>query len=657
MQKTLGLDFGHCEVAMSLTMDGKKPENLVLDDSKEKVIPAQIRLDNAQIAALANKYVWEKGFLEKIGDIAIGNKATPKNDEDVSATTFLYFKKSPAHFHEIYEGKVPHGGLMAAYLYQLIEQAFTHNPDYLEPEDRGNVSLVVGCPTTAEWTSRENTEKYQKLIREATGIQNVTIVPESRAAMFSSIESAQTCVSASNGAIVFDFGSSTADCTYMLSGRRCIEFSWTLGAQEVEKQMTKVALDGQKASLQSRIYVTSHLRKQKEMFYRGEFGPKGQRVFLDILDKDGKDIEAYIRVNDDQMNEVVTGEDYEFTVLCDSHSNLTGPWRVLCRKFFEAAKKLLQKEGLPCENIVLTGGASKMGFIKEECEAVFGKQANILLEKNPSYSVANGLGWVSAIDARVPAVMETTKLMLTMDKDLTARALADRMAPDLQQIVAEVAVRHAQSWAEDEQDHSVAELIAAIKAELESDKKEEFNQAMETQIALWKDTVESHVQEAVNLSITQLMSDKIAEGVRMPAAIWETLDMTKMDGGKLADNLLKTLELSATMERALNGCIIWIFICIGNAIFPIIGALIAWLLAATLTDLMRDRNVTRVRNKRQRNQISMVLRNGMRGKQSIKNMADAIFAQLKDLNSNQPKILEELLQVSYDVVTLKRFES
>lgn len=110
MQKTLGLDFGHCEVAMSLTQEGKKPENLVLDGSKNKIIPSQIMLTEAQIEKLSGMDTWEKPALSQLGKIQIGNDAMPKNDEDSQSTTFLYFKKSPIHFQEIYEEKLPPWG-------------------------------------------------------------------------------------------------------------------------------------------------------------------------------------------------------------------------------------------------------------------------------------------------------------------------------------------------------------------------------------------------------------------------------------------------------------------------------------------------------------------------------------------------------------------
>lgn len=653
MQKTLGLDFGHCEVAMSLTQDGKKPENLVLDGSKNKIIPSQIMLTEAQIEKLSGMDTWEKPALSQLGKIQIGNDAMPKNDEDSQSTTFLYFKKSPTHFQEIYEEKLPHGALMAAYVYQLVEQVLVYNPDYLEPGDRENIALVVGCPTTREWTSKENMAKYRKLISGATGIRNVSIVPESRAAMFSSIESALTCISAANGAVVFDFGSSTADCTYMLSGRRCIEYSWTLGAQEIERQMAKVALDGKKASLQSRIYVTSQLRTAKEHFYSGAFGSNGQRFFYDVYDIHGDAIEADIRVNDKLMDQVVNSEESELTILCDSKSILTGSWKKLCYCFFDSVKKLLQGENLPCENIVLTGGASKMNFVKEVCEYVFGTGVTIHVESTPSSSVANGLGWASAIDARVPQILVESKEKVLRNQEIKVRKLCENIAGDLQKMVAEIANRQAQLWAAEETDQPATKLVERITAEMECDgSKKAVGQLLARNIDNWKKNYASQVCSVVNENISKLMSKKIADGVSLPMGVWDELDKLIVDAGT---SVLNHLDVKGILDHILESGRSWIYVVVG-VYFGIPGILVIWAANKIMAKLTGKTTMTKPLNKKKREKICKDLNKAMLNKKITKQLVDEVYKQFQEVEKNYPAMTEAVLAAAYDVVTLKRFE-
>lgn len=653
MRKTLGLDFGHCEVAMSLTMDGKKPEGLILDGNKEKVIPAQIALTDQQIAALNGEVKWGKPTLEKLGKIVIGKDSAPVNDNNPSVTTFMYFKKAPAYFGEVFEDKVPRGALMAAYLYQLIEQVFDYNPDYLGPEDRDNIQLVVGCPTTEEWTGSDAAKKYEELIRNATGISNVSIIPESRAAMFSSIESAQTCVSASNGAVVFDFGSSTADCTYMLSGRRCIEYSWRLGAQEIEAQMAKAAFQGKKPSLSSRIYVTNQLREQKQLYYNGLFGPKGQRLFYDVVDKNNAEIEAAIRVNDATMNQVVGGEEHEIEIVCNSNQTRTGTWKQLCKEFFQAAKEILDREKLPCDNVVLTGGASKMTFVQELCAEVFGPGAKILVEKNPSFSVANGLGWVSAIDARVPAIVEKSNRKLLADKSIGVQTLAGNIAEGLQPVVQEVVAIHAEKWAQLPGEHALSELVNAAKEELDSpERRQQISLIIDKNLESWRDSLQKAVQNEVNANVAELLTSKIANGVILTGDVWKYISGKSIQGKISLDDLMGNIDMGGVLTIAEFYAIV---ACLG-ALWGLIGVAIGMAITYVVGRYMSDKNVTKPRDAKTRSKLKPKIIETIGSSKTLEEMTKSVFEELKEMNDSYPEMVQNTVQTAYDVVTLKQFE-
>ncbi|MDO4332477.1 MAG: hypothetical protein Q4C58_07275 [Eubacteriales bacterium] len=659
MQKTLGLDFGHCEVAMSLTMEGKKPENLILDGNKEKVIPAQIALTDAQIHMLAEGK-WDCQTLEKLGEIAIGNEADPKNDENMDSCTFMYFKKAPAFFQEIFENKVPRGALMAAYLYQLMKQVFDYNPDYLDPEDRGNISLVVGCPTTREWTGEEEMRQYKDLICSAVGISNVSIIPESRAAMFSSIESTQSCISAGNGAVVFDFGSSTADCTYMLAGRRCIEYSWRLGAQEIESQMANVAFEGQKPSLRSRIYVTSQLRRQKELYYNGSFGPKGQRLFYDTVDRDGQDIEAYIRVNDEQMGQVVNGEEHEIGILCDSDQFRAGTWMQLCREFFRTAKEIMDEEELPCANIVLTGGASKMAFVRNLCREIFGENVKIHVEKNPSFSVANGLGWVSAIDARVPAIAGKTETEILSNRNIAVESLVQNIAAELQKVVAEVISQTADKWAAEPGEHSVSELIEMAKAEMDTgERREQIKKIIDSQLNSWRNSFQEAVQKCVNANSGELMTDKIAEGVVLTKDVWKYISDDSLYGSVSLDDLLKGINMNGLLNKTLQVVAGYLTMCILLVALPGIGLfalLAAWLAGKLTGDFLNRRSITQLRDQAHRESMKPKIKSSVSNGKVLKELTKSVSEQFKEMEKNYSEMVGNTVRIAYEVVTLKHFQ-
>jgi len=660
MGKTLGLDFGHCEVAVSLSIDGKKPESLILDNNKAKVIPAQIALTQDQMKKIwsENAVSWNMDMLSALGDIAIGDAAAPKNDDDSTTVSFMYFKKAPAYFDDLVENSIHRGVLMAAYLYQLMNQIFAHNPDYLSEQDRNEVELLVGCPTTEEWTEKKAEKRYSSLIRSATGVRNVRIVPESRAAMFSSIESAQTCVSAANGAIVFDFGSSTADCTYMLMGRRCIEYSWRLGAQAIEVEMARVAFDGQKPTLSSRVYVTNQLRKQKELYYAGTFGPKGQRLIYDLMDINGNDIEAYIRVNNAQMDKVTGSEDHEIEIVCDSKETRIGSWKTLCREFFLDAKKMLDEQDLPYSDVVLTGGASKMAFVKEYCQEVFGDQVEIHLEKNPSFSVANGLGWVSSIDARVPSIINESRNELKADPSISIAQLKTNIANRLQMIVSATTKTMANTWANLPGEHSFGELITMISDRISSEAiQKEIFAIMEQELTNWKNKYKNAVRKSINSHAAELMTEKIAEGVILTNDVWEALQASNLSADAVdVQKILDDIDLNSMLNTVLKGAITWTLVVIGMEIGGPLGAAIAWVIGMGIGSFLNDSNVKKLRDQKSRQKLRDKVISAMDKPNKSKKLEESLAETMEDISNQYDQILDATLETAYAVVTLNKFE-
>ena len=93
-------------------------------------------------------------------------------------------------------------------------------------KDMTDVALFVGCPSSDNWLQDSQKKAYRELIREATGIETVFVIPESTASAFRAVMNNKS-ICYGEGVAVFDFGSSTADFTYMHFDKRIIH-SWTL---------------------------------------------------------------------------------------------------------------------------------------------------------------------------------------------------------------------------------------------------------------------------------------------------------------------------------------------------------------------------------------------------------------------------------------------
>ncbi len=403
----INIDFGHGEVAVTY-IDGDKIKVLTLNTKQHATVLT---------TAIA---------IAKDGSCIIGSEAS------AASNVYAYFKKSPKHWDETPEGRdISSKELMFYYFRQLMKQIQTDNPEVFFGKTLSDICLVVGCPSSPEWLDPSPKEQYANLIREATGVSLVSIVPESRAAIFSvfNLHSGLT-IDATKGIAVFDLGSLTADFTYLLLAKRRLEYSWTLGAGKIEENLLNLMF---KDNNESADHVQHPLmaqqldaRKFKEEYFKAvnEGLSYSKPMTLDFIrtdaigkpivikkDKNGNDVyeKTYptIIVDDETMDRCV----YELPVDGVAENGISRAaisWYDHCEDFFRTMQSRLQAEDLPCETIVLTGGASNMRFVYDLCKKHF-SNSQIYMEHNTSYSVATGLGFLAGGEQSKPQLLENSR--------------------------------------------------------------------------------------------------------------------------------------------------------------------------------------------------------------------------------------------------------
>ena len=391
------IDIGRnkTEVARIKEIQGRYEVARIFSQKTEQKIVTQIVLTNEQMHALKGNKTPSFSLLSKLGEISIGNYL-PMSVEN--GEKFIYFKVSPKDFDKVCAnteiGKacgITHGMVMACYAYALTVNIFKYNVGDCDESDRAKTELLVGCPTTADWTSNSAKEKYAQLIKNATGVNLVRII-ESNIAIFANIENKDS------GTLLFDFGESTADFIYMHDCKKVIGFSWDLGASEIERSMARLAymemqqVQGFVLEPSSFVRLENDLRYVKECFYDGFYDCDGHDMICSFKTIDQKTKKHIITIDNDFMGKVVNGD--EIHIKCGDHSSRTGTWFILCKEFFENAKDTLNARSLSINRIIITGGASKMGFVYDLCCEVFKgfPEAHILIDPDASVSIAKGLG-------------------------------------------------------------------------------------------------------------------------------------------------------------------------------------------------------------------------------------------------------------------------
>lgn len=556
----LGSDIGHCETAVSaIDLDNQNnPVKLLnLDGNHCDVIPTAISLSAEQIRQLGKAERVDTKLLDKLGEIRIGYGAKHQIKEN-EGEYFVYFKRCPAEFGEkigqsaaAKESGLTCGKLMAAFLYQLIKNIRSFNTGVIGPEDE--LIWRIGCPSSAAWT---DTSAYAKLAHLATGIDKVSVVPESRAAMFSAVSSGNTAISAQEGVMVFDFGSSTADSTYMLLGCKIQEYSWNLGASRIEEQLltnAHIEAIGQDrtAKPKEQDSMLRSLRMAKEEFYQN--GGESD-LNCKFTCSDGTVKRITVDVKKDTMDQVTAIN--EIQIRADGKSIKKGSWRALCTAFMQKGRDFLLNNELPCKTVILTGGASHMDFIYQIAVGVFGKDVIIVRDENPSYCVAKGLGWVAVADDRRGACIEDAKKQLMDAGKWKYGLLEEAVQKKIYGYIAPHIVKATTNWGNLSGRHSARELEEMISEEVSkatnTSEGGDLQKQVRGELEAWINQFVESATSAINNQAGKVFSESAAEGLLVDKKIFERLDGSSISFDMNLTSITEQLDLSSVINKVVQ---------------------------------------------------------------------------------------------------------
>lgn len=390
----IGLDYGHGEASAALWKlkggnVGDKPKDLCFNtNDKHKILTAL--------------FITNDGTC-KIGDEAIGNKPG-------SGKLYTCFKTRPSRLlrNELYPNDTrTKKELVQSFFREVINALYRYN----EADLKGDNIIMVGCPSGSDWLENDNDIIYANILYDGLNRNlPIVIMPESRAALIKVIKE-RGQINLEKGAAVFDFGSSTADCTYIYrSGKNAlyIDTSEPLGASYIEQEMLSDFFEGKHRleTLKDENNARIDLRGIKEAHY---LSPESELAAV-VSFVDG--VEA--RIVDEGFMKCITAQK-ELTYFNNERACVKGSWVMLCEKFFHQIKNLLRSK--PVGTVLLTGGASRMPFIYDLCSRVF-LDAQLIIDHDPSYCVSRGLAWAGKTDFEAQRAFRTT-----------LRAIRDYLSP------------------------------------------------------------------------------------------------------------------------------------------------------------------------------------------------------------------------------------
>ncbi len=280
------------------------------------------------------------------------------------------------------------------FAYGIKHQLEADNPGLFDSD----CFVTVGCP--AGWSAKER-ERYAEIMRRA-GLGDVHIVSESRAAFFYARYAHELNISPEQlreTTLIIDIGSSTTDFAYIINGRESDIGTFgdvSLGGGLIEACMLRKAV--RRSPLRSEIESVFEestswknrcelvARRLKEQYFLSEESWQSTPCVATETIYYDEPLKLRFELNEAIMRDIIS------TPLDELHGVT----------FQECLNDLLRHAGNstkdnPPRLLILTGGASRMGFFREACAREF-PDATIVVCPEPEFSIAKGLAYAGRVD-------------------------------------------------------------------------------------------------------------------------------------------------------------------------------------------------------------------------------------------------------------------
>ena len=419
----IGFDLGHGETSIAVTTSESKgePRALEIFDNKRSIITA---------LSLTKKGVF-------IGEDALWNTETdPLN---------IMFKSSDINNIETHH-----------LIIQFVRECIRRLQESNKIRNDEHTHFIIGYP--AGWDVLMQ-KMYKRLFTEATmkAYKNISLIPESRAAFLESSESEelneQTYQSAHN-ILIIDIGSLTTDLTlvknlssspvdigYNSLGGGLIDaliFSYSmekLSASDAEQLHAAFSSDNNirlRCLIKCRM-VKERYFKESQTFWETQVA--SDNYVIEIAED--KHIIFWIRLTKKDMDAILQ------TPL-QSLNNMT--WGNTFHNYLVELKEKLLEEPY---QVIMTGGASRMGFTQKIVRTVF-PNAPLKLSQEPSLSVSKGLAYAGRKDIRifkfkdeVAIFVKSRQLDSIIEKNVTilAELISKELTPPLIEIMIQIGLR------------------------------------------------------------------------------------------------------------------------------------------------------------------------------------------------------------------------
>lgn len=537
----IGIDLGHgetsaaiCPIQWDTPMDQLNPAKDLDMGGNKKVLPSAITiLDD--------------------GDAFIGDRAF-RTDIMKKASVNVCFKQAPKDI------KGEKEQLMMRFMQEVYRCIIENNSATLH---EGNHKVYIATPSG--WDT--DTQKLYYQMAEQAGLPIAGVTKESRAAFVRAQHDVTSGLgrNISKGAIVFDMGSSTLDFTYMNQSQdsEFIDNGYNCGASAIEKFILHNLEN-------SNDIVRSFEQKYPKLKDRLQFEARNvkEQVYFDPTAKVKKFVNFEELVDED--------EDFE-----DERFKLSFAPGELNTKLEEAGyikeiedamidfkENHINKQ--PIYGVFLTGGASRMDFIKPLISKVWNiPEESIYRDQDPSLTISQGVAEVARIDLRTEGM--DTGIAESIDNIIQNNQVHESFATKFGEVLKADVVDSVSFSLEyfignvqdvEEQDYSLNDFKEILKNVVESGIEEQKKATSQYFEEAFMETTKD-----VRSKIDTIIANYTNRGTRvsLPKLKFESIDIQNINLDSVIAEISKSIDTSSTnwLQYSLAGV---------GLIFGLIGA-------------------------------------------------------------------------------------
>ena len=425
---------------------------------------------------------------------------------------------------------------------------------------------LVYIATPSGWDDAAK-DLYGQMAAQA-GLPMAGITSESRAAFIKAQQDATSGLPQyiDKGAIVFDMGSSTLDFTYLSDGMSLIDYGYDCGASQVEKIMYKnirnknediISFERKYPNLTARLLFET--RKVKEKNYFSPNLPCRQTFNFDDLtldDEEFEDAKMKFKFQPGELNQMLEQVGYIDAIrraMMDFKNN--------------------HISGMPIHVAFLTGGASRMDFIKllvQECWGL--PEERIYPDQDPSLTISNGVAEVARGDIRSGGIGNAQKLLkkLSADTDIYtpfSNALIEKVTDEITSTMAFCIT----VFRDNDTDASINDLQSYISDNIDNN----INQIGDWAMECYKEAFENKTAK-IRVELDKIVSNYSRDNVQLRRANVSISSMPNIDLSMLNSQMQEIgasfMEDSSNLVQGIAGA------AIGGAVAMLLGGPLAWLI-------------------------------------------------------------------------------